>query len=201
VRQGDHAASEVPAQIARVCAIGGLEPLDGCARNRVEASASIIGDNVVDRVSRMQMTSSVLVKSNLERVWAFLADEKNAPRWDRSVARADLVSPPPLRVGSIVQTTAPSGMKQEFRVDEISAPHVLRFSLVRSLWFRTAQLTFTLAPVDDAVRITHDIAVAFRFPWALLVPVLALFNKRALATDLDSLRRALDEGHDLTARP
>jgi hypothetical protein len=135
VRQGDHAASEVPAQIARVCAIGGLEPLDGCARNRVEASASIIGDNVVDRVSRMQMTSSVLVKSNLERV------------------------------------------------------------------FRTAPLTFTLARVDDAIRITHDIAVAFRFPWALLVPVLALFNKRALATDLDSLRRALDEGHDLTARP
>ena len=147
----------------------------------------------------MHMTSSVLVKSDLESVWAFLADEKNAPRWDRSVARAQLVSPPPLRVGSIVQTTAPSGMKQEFRVDEISAPRVLRFSLVRSLWFRTAQLTFTLAPVSDAVRITHEIAVAFRFPWTILVPVLALFNKRALATDLDSLRRAIDEGHDLTA--
>ena len=148
----------------------------------------------------MHMTSSVLVKSDLERAWAFLADESNAARWDRSVARADLVSPPPLRVGSIVQTTAPSGMKQEFRVDEISAPHVLRFSLVRSLWFRTAQLTFTLAPVEDAVRITHEIAVAFRFPWTILVPVLALLNKRALAADLDSLRRAIDEGHDLTAR-
>ena len=148
----------------------------------------------------MHMTSSVIVKSGLESAWAFLADERNAPRWDRSVARADLVSPPPLRVGSIVRTTAPSGMQQEFRVDEIAAPHVLRFSLVRSRWFRTAQLTFTLAPVGDGVRITHEIAVAFRFPWTILAPILALLNKGALAADLDSLRRAIDEGHDLTAR-
>jgi Polyketide cyclase / dehydrase and lipid transport len=148
----------------------------------------------------MQMTSSVLVKSNIESAWTFLADESNAARWDRSVARADLVSPPPLRVGSIVQTTAPSGTKQEFRVDEISAPHVLRFSLVRSAWFRTAQLTFSLAPVEHGVRITHEITVTFRFPWTILFPVLALLNKRALAADLDSLRRAIDEGHDLTER-
>ena len=148
----------------------------------------------------MHMTSSVIIKSDLESAWAFLADEGNAPRWDRSVARADLVSAPPLRVGSIVQTTAPSGMKQEFRVDEIAAPGVLRFSLLRSPWFRTAQLTFTLAPVEGGVRISHEIAVAFRFPWTILVPVLALLNKRALAADLDSLRRAIDEGHDLTAR-
>lgn len=148
----------------------------------------------------MHMTSSVLVKSNIENAWAFLADESNAPRWDRSVARAVLVSDPPLRVGSIVHTTAPSGMKQEFRVDEISAPHVLRFSLVRSTWFRSARLTFTLASVDHGVRITHEIAVAFRFPWTILIPLLALLNRRALAADLDSLRRAIDEGHDLTAR-
>ena len=91
-------------------------------------------------------------------------------------------------------------MKQEFCVDEISAPRVLRFSLLRSPWFRAAQLTFTLAPVEDGVRITHEIAVAFRFPWTILAPILALLNKGALAADLDSLRRAIDEGHDLTAR-
>jgi hypothetical protein len=147
----------------------------------------------------MHMTSSVVVKGDLERVWAFVSNEGNAPRWDRSVARADLISSPPLVVGSIVRTTAPSGMTQEFRVDEISAPHVLRFSLVRSPWFRAAQLSFTLAAVEHGVRITHDIAVALRFRWMILIPVLALFNRRALGADLDSLRRAIDEGHDLTA--
>ena len=148
----------------------------------------------------MRMTSSIVVKSSLESAWAFLADESNAARWDRSVARADLVSPPPLRIGSIVRTTSPAGTKQEFRVDELSPPHVLKFSLVRSPWFHTAQLTFTLAPFDGRVRVTHEIAVTFRFPWKILIPVLALLNKRALAEDLDSLRRAIDEGHDLTAR-
>ncbi|MCA9839616.1 MAG: SRPBCC family protein [Trueperaceae bacterium] len=144
------------------------------------------------------MTSSVLVKSSHENTWAFLVDESNAPRWDRSVVRSELVSPPPLQLGSIVRTTAPSGMKQEFCVEELSEPHVLRFSLVRSRWFRQAQLSFTLLPVGDAVCITHDIKVTFRFPWSVLIPVLALFNKRALAADLDALRRAIDEGYDLT---
>jgi hypothetical protein len=49
------------------------------------------------------------------------------------------------------------------------------------------------------VRITHEIAIALRLRWAILIPVLALFNKRALGADLDSLRRAIDEDHDLTA--
>lgn len=146
----------------------------------------------------MRMTSSVVVKSDLESVWTYLSDQSNAPRWDRSVARADLLSPPPLRVGSIVRTTAPSGMTQEFRVDEISPPHVLRFSLVRSNWFRSAQLSFVLAPADDGVRISHEIAITLRWKWAMLFPVLALLNRRALGADLDSLRRAIEEGHDLT---
>ena len=34
-------------------------------------------------------------------------------------------------------------------------------------------------------------------PWS---PFLAIFKKRALGADLDSLRRAIDEGLDLTAR-
>ena len=119
----------------------------------------------------MHMTSSVVVKSDLERAWAFLSNERNAPRWDRSVARADLISP----------------------------PHVLRFSLLRSAWFRTAQLSFTLTSDDHGVRITHDIDIALRFRWAILGLVFALFNKRALGADLDSLRRAIDESHDLTA--
>jgi hypothetical protein len=146
----------------------------------------------------MQMTSSVVVKRDIESAWTFLSNERNAPRWDRSVARADLLSLPPLGVGSIVRTTAPSGMTQEFRVDEIAAPSVLRFSLVRSSWFRSARLSFTLTPVEDGVRITHDIEISLRFRWAILFLVLVLFNKRALAADLDSLRRALEEGHDLT---
>jgi hypothetical protein len=72
-------------------------------------------------------------------------------------------------------------------------------SLLHSPWFRTAQLTFTLAAVGNGVCITHDLAVTFQFPWTILIPVLALFKKRALGADLDSLRCAIDEGLDLTA--
>jgi hypothetical protein len=101
----------------------------------------------------MHMTSSVLVKTDLDSAWAFLSNESNAGRWDRSVARADLISSPPLRVGSIVRTTAPSRMTQEFRVDEIALTFQFhgRFSFPSSpsstsersvrIWTRSGALT------------------------------------------------------------
>jgi len=89
-------------------------------------------------------------------------------------------------------------MTQQFRVEEMSPPHVLRFSLMRSPWFRTAQLSFILTPVEHGVRISHEIVLTLWRRWAILVPVLAFVQKRALGADLDSLRRAIDEGHDLT---
>lgn len=148
----------------------------------------------------MNMTSSIVVTRGLEEVWAFLANTDNAPRWDRSIASAQLVSGP-MEVGAVVQTTAPSGMQQSFRVDELSPLRRLRFSVLRSSLFQSADLIFTLEPAGSGTRITHDIVVAFRFPWWLLRPVFHLMQRRALGTDLEFLRRSLDEGLDLTRAP
>jgi len=40
----------------------------------------------------MILTSSIVVARNLDDVWLFLADLRNAPKWDRSIARATLMS-------------------------------------------------------------------------------------------------------------
>lgn len=147
----------------------------------------------------MTITSTIIVNRRRDDVWAFLADLRNAPKWDRSVARAILTSDGPVGTGAIVETTSPRGKRQSFRVMAFEPPRLLRFRLLRSPLFRLADLTFSLEGADAGTRITHEIQVKLR-PWLapLLLPVLTLFGRRALATDMSFLRRSLEEGFDHT---
>jgi hypothetical protein len=149
----------------------------------------------------MTITSTILVTRHRDDVWSFLADLQNAPRWDRSIARATLVSNGPVGIGSVVETTSPGGKRQSFRVTAFERPRLLAFRLLRSPLFRSADLTFDLEAADAGTRITHEIRVRVR-PWLfVLAPVLHLIGRRALSTDLDFLRRSLEDGLDLTTLP
>lgn len=142
----------------------------------------------------MKIVSSIVVRRSLPAVWDFLCDPRNAPKWDRSVARAQLLSEA-MAVGARVETTSPAGKRQTFRVDELSSPR-LSFSLERSPLFRTAQLTFNLEPAAEGTRIEHVIEMRFRLYALPLMVVVALTQRKALGTDLEYLRRSLDEGFE-----
>lgn len=145
----------------------------------------------------MTFTSSIIVSRNRDDVWSFLADLRNAPKWDRSIARATLASNGPVGIGAIVETTSPGGKRQSFCVTAFEPPHMLSFRLLRSPLFKSADLTFSLEAADAGTRITHEIHVRMRPLLAALQPVLRLFSRRALSTDLEFLRRSLEEGLDL----
>ena len=146
----------------------------------------------------MTITSTIIVTRSRDDVWSFLTDLRNAPKWDRSIARATLASNGPVGTGAIVETTSPGGKRQSFRVIAFERPRLLTFRLQRSPLFRSADLTFSLQATDAGTRITHEIQLRLR-PWLVpLLPVLGLIGRRALSTDLDFLRRSLEEGLDLT---
>lgn len=146
----------------------------------------------------MHLTSSITLRRPQAEVWRLLSDPTTSPRWDRSIGAIQILSPDPFGLGSTVQTTAPGGMVQRFRITEWSPPTGFAFELMASPWFKTARLAFTLSPEGSGTRVVHDIDVAFRFPWSVLYPVLALVSDRALGADLEQLRLWLDEGVDLT---
>ena len=148
----------------------------------------------------MKLTSTIVVARNLDDVWLFLADLGNAPKWDRSIARATLTSSGMFGTGSIVETTSPGGKRQSFRVVAFEPPRLLSFRLLRSPLFRSADLTFRLEATDGGTKITHEIQLRLWFWLLILWPVLALISRRALSTDFDYLRRSLEEGLDLTSR-
>jgi uncharacterized protein YndB with AHSA1/START domain len=147
----------------------------------------------------MTITSTIIVTRTREDVWSFLADLRNAPKWDRSIARATLTSNGPVGTGATVETTSPGGKRQSFRIIAFERPRLVRYRLLRSPLFRLAVLTFSLEPAAAGTKITHEIRLRLR-PWLapLLLPVLGLIGRRALSTDMSFLRRSLEEGLDLT---
>ncbi|MFT3842133.1 MAG: SRPBCC family protein [Myxococcaceae bacterium] len=146
----------------------------------------------------MKIVSSIVVRRALPEVWSFLCDPRNSPKWDRSVGSANLLSEK-MAVGARVETRSPAGKRQTFRVDELASPR-LRFSLERSPMFRSAQLVFNLEEVDGGTRIEHVIEMQFRLYALPLMAVVKLTQRKALGTDLEYLRRALDEDFDVRQR-
>ncbi|WP_189082454.1 SRPBCC family protein [Mangrovihabitans endophyticus] len=138
----------------------------------------------------MQLNASIVVEQDVTQVWDFLADPvASTPRWDRSVAEVIPRSPGPVDVGWEATTVSPSGKRQDFRVTAYEPGRELTFSLLSSLMFTRADLTFRLTGTPAGTRIDHVIDVELRS--RLLGPVLRLVSKRALGVDLDLLRGAL----------
>lgn len=139
----------------------------------------------------MTMIAEVRVSRAVEEVWAFLADPRTAPLWDRSVASVE-ISPGPVGVSTVVETTAPSGKRQQFRITEFRPTSTLTFTLLRSGLFTRADLSFLLSAEPAGTKVTHRIAVTLQWRALPLYPVIALVQHRALATDLDLLKQALE---------
>ncbi|HUR04864.1 MAG TPA: SRPBCC family protein [Nonomuraea sp.] len=139
----------------------------------------------------MQLNSSIVVPQDIRRVWQFLGDPLNAPRWDRSIAEVVPLSTAPVGVGYEAMTVAPSGKRQRFRITRYDAERELAILLLESRLFRRAELSFRLDRVPDGIRILHQIDLDLRSP--LLAPVLRLTSRNALGTDMEYLRRALAE--------
>jgi uncharacterized protein YndB with AHSA1/START domain len=146
----------------------------------------------------MTITSTIIVARSRDDVWSFLADLQNAPRWDRSIARATLISNGTIGTGALVETTSPGGKRQSFRITAFERPRLLAFRLLRSPLFKSADLRFSLEAADAGTRITHEIHLRVRPLLVVVLPVLRLIGRRALSTDLNFLRRSLEEGFDLT---
>ncbi|WP_433512178.1 SRPBCC family protein [Nonomuraea sp. CA-143628] len=143
----------------------------------------------------MQLNSSIVVPQDIRQVWRFLGDPLTAPRWDRSIAEVVPLSTAPVGVGYEAMTVAPSGKRQRFRITQYDAERELAFVLLESRLFRRAELRFRLDRVPDGTRILHRIDLDLRSP--LLAPVLRLTTRKALGTDMEYLREALErDTHD-----
>lgn len=141
----------------------------------------------------MRLTTSITVPQSIDQAFDYLSNPYNSNKWDRSILSVNLPSGVFSGVGTVVNTVAPSGMKQSFVVTEFSPPTSFKFRLLKSPIFKLAELGFVFEVIEGKTKITHTIVLEFHF-WALfLYPVLMFTNKKALGADMEYLRKGLDE--------
>jgi uncharacterized membrane protein len=141
----------------------------------------------------------VVVETRIARprdeVERYVVDWRNDPAWIRALSESELVTDPPLRVGSRVRRVAGFLGKRIEYVNE-----VVEFEPGRRLVMRSVQAPFPMTVVyelEDAgagtlmrIRADGDASGFYR----LAGPLLSRAVRRSIAGDLERLRETLERG-------
>lgn len=143
----------------------------------------------------VRMSADTVVSLSPEQTWAFFNDPNNLAKWDRSVARVEVTSPPPYGVGTTLDTISPERNGQvtrsSYRISEVVPGQRTRADLIDSAQFQRAQWTTSIEPVDTGTRIVSEIEFSPKPQYFFLTPVLWL-SQNNLETDMRYLHDALE---------
>lgn len=135
------------------------------------------------------MELEVVLDAPVERVFAFLADPENRPRWQSSLRRVELITIDEPRVGT-------RWREQPIGLGWVEL-EIVRFERDRAwseraeLAFGTFTLTLRFTPEGAATRVHVDAELALRGAARLLGPGVRLVLPRAFASDLRRAGRIL----------
>ena len=143
------------------------------------------------------MAAQVFIERPIGQVRTFFADANHLVLWDRSVSKVISISPGPIEAGAKFATIGPfrggrEGKRSEYQViatdgDESKA------ELVNSRIFKSAVWTMRLAAKGNGTTVECEMDMStdlLRAPVGLLLKL----NEKAIATDLQFLKRAIENG-------
>lgn len=139
--------------------------------------------------------AELLIDRPLAEVRAFLANPNSPVLWDRSVSKVICTSPS--AVGAKFTTIGPfrhgrEGKRSEYQVIAVNGDES-KVKLLNSPVFRSAVWTMSLASAGSGtiVKCSMDMSTdLLRTP----VGILLKMNAKAIATDLQFLKRAIENG-------
>jgi hypothetical protein len=146
-------------------------------------------------VVMVHMTGAVTIDAPVGQVFDLVADERNEPRYNPRIVRAEKVTEGPVGVGSRF-VAAPKGMgaRGEMTVEvlELDRPHRLR-TRVRSSYLRV-EGTVTFAPIGGGTRLGWDWDMRLVGATRVLSPVLAVVGPRWERRNWVGLKGYLESG-------
>lgn len=145
----------------------------------------------------MRVPATIVVKTTLERAWIFFSDPHNLARWDRSVAKVVITSPPPYGLGTTFDTIGPAqpgreGLRTSYEVTRIEEPHRTDVRITHSNLFAQGSWETLFDLHDGAVRVTCIADFDLKPLYRLLTPILRLITSRAMFRDLEYLKVELE---------
>jgi hypothetical protein len=146
---------------------------------------------------QFHMAAEVFIDRPLGQVRAFFADPDSLVRWDRSVSKVICLSSAPFEAGAKFATIGPfrrgrEGKRSEYQVVAIDGDES-KAGLINSRLFKSAVWTMRLAAKDNGTMVECEMDMStdpLRAPIGLLLKL----NEKAIATDLQFLKRAIENG-------
>ncbi|HTH53646.1 MAG TPA: hypothetical protein VL495_06825 [Edaphobacter sp.] len=146
---------------------------------------------------KFHMGAEVLIDRPVDDVRAFFADANSPVLWDRSVSKVVCASPDLFVVGAKFATIGPfrggrEGKRSEYQVVAVGEDES-KVELVNSTIFKSAVWTMRLATKGNSTNVECEMDLStdlLRAPIGLLLKL----NEKAIATDLQFLKRAIEDG-------
>lgn len=127
----------------------------------------------------VHITGEVVIGAAITDVFDTVADERNEPRYNPRIVRAEILTDEPVRAGSRF-VAEPKGMGSRGRMTleilEYQRPHRLHNVIRSSYMLVDGTLTFT--EVADGTRLNWDWVMRLVGPMRVFTPVLALVGPR-----------------------
>lgn len=142
-----------------------------------------------------RIAGEVTIAAPVETVFDLVADERNEPRYNPRIVRAEKVSEGPVGAGArFVAEPQGMGAKGEMTLTilEYDRPHRLH-NRVRSSYVQVDG-TLTFEEVEGGTRLSWDWDMGLRGPVRLLAPVLALAGPRWERRNWVDLKAYLESG-------
>jgi len=152
----------------------------------------------------MHLESSIRIERPPERVWSFLSEVSNIPKWDRGVAAVAHSAPAVTGVGAefdtVANADAPSDAhskgRMSYRIAEVDpGRHQCRVELTsrdgNARYFKRASWTFRAVGADGGTLLTCSADFVLRVRWLVLAPVLYMM-RRAITNDLRQLKAVIE---------
>jgi hypothetical protein len=144
-----------------------------------------------------RIAGEIMIDAPVDEIFDLVADERNEPKYNPRILRAEKVTEGPLGPGSrFVAEPKSMGAKGAMTLEvlEYERPHRLH-NLVRSSYLQVDG-TVTFEEVADATRLTWDWDMDLVGPLRLLTPLLAAIGPRWERRNWVGLKDYVEAGRD-----
>jgi hypothetical protein len=149
----------------------------------------------------MRVEHSATIDQPVDRVFEYVSTPENDPTWVPASLRHEMLSPTPMRVGSITEEDVEflgRRMRYVWEVCHYEPPSAFTVRTVSAPLPATIHLL--LEPLDNATELTLVVDAELRGVYKLMGPLMKWVVQRQFKTQLRTLKNLLESGTAENAR-
>jgi uncharacterized membrane protein len=141
----------------------------------------------------IRFKETIEVEKPVDRVFSFVSNLENSPRWNDSVVNTKKMSPGPIQDGTVFRQYRNELATAGEAVAITSHARPQRLSIQSRLADSPAQVTYEFEEVDSGTRIISEVELEPAGVMRLIAPIVETRVRHSVAEDLAALKRVLEE--------